>query len=210
MSLSRLWELVMDREACCDMVHGVSKSWTEWLNWTELNILFYTYATFCWSSNDRHLFSLFGFYEWCCYDCLCACVLSHVQLFVTLWTLACYVPLSMEFSRQEYWIVLAFPSLWDLPKPETKSASPALVGKLFTTEPPGLPFLSDCTVYNTSGTETIYHRLGLEPTCWDSNPAKTHSTWFQDLMKLRFLSWKTDNKMPWCFTAERIQWETKW
>ena len=29
MSLSRLWELVMDREACGDMVHGVAKSWTE-------------------------------------------------------------------------------------------------------------------------------------------------------------------------------------
>ena len=36
--------------------------------------------------------------------------------------------------------------------------------------------------------ETIYHRLGLKPMCWDLNPAKkTHSTWLQDLMKLRFL-----------------------
>ena len=92
---------------------------------------------------------------------MCACVLSHVQLFVTLWTVACYAPLSMEFSRQEYWIVLAFPSSGDLPKPEIKCASPTLVGRLFTNEPPGLPFLSDCTVYNTSGTET---------TDWDSNP----------------------------------------
>ena len=93
----------------------------------------------------------------------------------------------MEVSRPEYWIVSAFPSPGDLPKPEIKSASPALVGRLFTTERPGLPFLNDCTVYTTSGTETVYHRLGLEPTCWDSNPAKTHGTWFQDLMKLRFL-----------------------
>ena len=37
------------------------------------------------------------------------------------------------------------------------------------------------------GVETIYLRLGLEPTCWDSDPAKTNGTWFQDLMKLRFL-----------------------
>ena len=35
--------------------------------------------------------------------------------------------------------------------------------------------------------ETIYHRLELEPICWDSNPAKTHSSWFQGLMKLRSL-----------------------
>ena len=43
--------------------------------------------------------------------------LSHVRLFVTPWTVAYQAPLSMGFSRQQYWSGLPFPSPGDLPNP---------------------------------------------------------------------------------------------
>ena len=44
-------------------------------------------------------------------------------------------PLSIGFSRQEYWSRLPFPSSGDLPDPRTELTSPALAGGFFTTEP---------------------------------------------------------------------------
>ena len=57
--------------------------------------------------------------------------------FVTPWTVAHQVPLSMQFTRQEYWSGLPFPSPEDLPNPEIKRMSPALVDGFFTTKPLG-------------------------------------------------------------------------
>ena len=71
---------------------------------------------------------------------LCAQFLSHVRLFVTPWTVARQAPLSMEFSRQEYWSELPCPSAGDLPTPGIEPVSlvsPALAGRFFSTEPPG-------------------------------------------------------------------------
>ena len=58
--------------------------------------------------------------------------------FVTPWTLAHQVPLSMGFPRQGYWSVLPFLSPGDLPDPGIEAVSPAFVGRSFTTEPPGI------------------------------------------------------------------------
>ena len=44
----------------------------------------------------------------------------------TLWTVACQAPLSMKFSREQYWSGLPFPSPRDLPDPRIKPRSPAL------------------------------------------------------------------------------------
>ena len=52
--------------------------------------------------------------------------LSHVQPFVTLWTVAHKTPQSIEFFRQEYWSGLSFPSPGDLPDPGIEPGSPAL------------------------------------------------------------------------------------
>ena len=51
---------------------------------------------------------------------------SHVQLFVSLWTIAHQAFLSMGFPRQEYWSRLPFPSPGELPNPGIKLVSPAL------------------------------------------------------------------------------------
>ena len=68
-----------------------------------------------------------------------ACVISCIQLFVTLWAIAYQVPLFMEFSRQEYWSGLPFPPPGDLPDPGIKSVSSTLAGRFFTTVPPEKP-----------------------------------------------------------------------
>ena len=60
--------------------------------------------------------------------------LSCVQLFVTLWTVACQAPLSTGFFRQEYWSGLPLPPPEDLPNPGIELASPALAGGFFTDE----------------------------------------------------------------------------
>ena len=60
--------------------------------------------------------------------------------FVTPWTVACQIPLSIGFPRQAYWSRLASPSPGDLSDPGVEPTSPALASGFFTTEPPGKPY----------------------------------------------------------------------
>ena len=64
-------------------------------------------------------------------------ILCHVRLFATPWTVACKVPLSMEFSRQEYWNGLPFPSPGDLSAPGIKPVSLDWPADSLALEPPG-------------------------------------------------------------------------
>ena len=62
-------------------------------------------------------------------------MLSRVQLFVTPWTVAHQAPLSLEYSRQEYWSGLTCPPPGDLPDTKVEPTSlvpPALTGGFFT------------------------------------------------------------------------------
>ena len=82
MSLSKLWELVRNREAWHATVHEVTKSQTQLSDWTELT------DDCCLVALTKQLF---------------------VWLFVTPQIVAHHAPLPMEFSRQEYWSGLPFP-----------------------------------------------------------------------------------------------------
>ena len=90
-----------------------------------------TSNTICWFPYYLHDLSI-----WCHVH---ECILSHfsyVQLFVTLWTRTLQVPLSMGFSRQEYWSGLPWPPPRDLHNPGIEPVSltsPVLVGGFFTT-----------------------------------------------------------------------------
>ena len=66
-------------------------------------------------------------------------MLSHAQLFEAPWTVACQALLSMEYSKQEYWSRLPFPTSGNLPDPGIRTisfVSPTLAGRFFTSVPP--------------------------------------------------------------------------
>ena len=67
--------------------------------------------------------------------------LSRVQLFATPWTVACQAPLSMEFSRQEYWRGQPFPSPGDFPDPGIEPRSPTWQANCLPSELPGKPIV---------------------------------------------------------------------
>ena len=106
------------------------------INFSELQVI----------QNNSHYFKVKPILYVCVCVCVCVCVraraLSHfsrVWLFVTLGTVARQAPLSIGFSRQEYWSGLLCPASGDLPNPGVEPTSPVLASGFLTTEPPGKP-----------------------------------------------------------------------
>ena len=89
------------------------------------------------------------------YTCVHVCLsrFSRVQLFVIPWTTARQAPLSMGFSRQEYWSGLPCPPPGDLPDPGIKPTFPVLLADSSPTEPPG--------AVTYIGTHTVFFRFSI-------------------------------------------------
>ena len=90
---------------------------------------------------------------------LCEVLISQslclVRLFATPWTVVQQVPLSMGFSRQEYWSGLPFPSLGDLPDPGIEPRSPALQADSFSSEPSGKHYVKTYFDHDWNGRDSI-------------------------------------------------------
>ena len=137
-----------------------------------------------------------------CYVCKS---LSHVQLFVTPWTVDPQAPLSVGFSRQEYWSRLPFPPPGDLSNPGIEPMSPAFAGEFFTIEPPGKPHI------------IIKHLSKFtEHTTPQVNPHVDCGLWVIMMLSYKFLSCHKcpilvgdiDNKVGYACECVGNMWET--
>ena len=119
--------------------------------------------------------------------CLLFVCANHVHLFATPQTVACQAPLSLGFSRQEYWSGLPFPSPEDLPSPGMEVGSAALRVDSFPSEPPGKPSVPCSLVY-------IFY-------CFRFNPASKHPS-FRELSRPALLHEDCDPSDLCCFLSE--------
>ena len=117
----------------------------------------------------------------------------------TPWTVAGQAPLSMEFSRQEYWGGLPFPSPGDLPDPEIELGCPALQVYSLPSEPPGKSCLllcmcrALCCFSLTRDCHIVFQVVGhftLKRATWASScPSHYQHLWRLNMLNLHSLQW---------------------
>ena len=116
-------------------------------------------------------------------------MLSYVQLFATLWTVAHQIPLSMGFSRQEYWSGLLCPPQQDLPNPgigPLSLTSPALAGGFFTTSATWGALI--CCNSVAKSCSTLCHSMDCSTLCFPVPHyllefSQTHVHWVDDAIQ---------------------------
>ena len=96
--------------------------------------------------------------------------LCRVRLFATPWTVAYQAPPSMEFSRQEYWSGLRFPSPGALSNPGIKPGSPAVQADALPSESLGKPHLKNTNKINV-------HTSSVSSTLWDFTIQEAGLSW---------------------------------
>ena len=140
----------------------------------------------------------------CVYFILSCCMLSrfsHLLLFATLWTVAHQAPVSIGFSRQEYWSELPCPPPGDFPDPGIEPASltsPVLAGRFFTTS-------STKNMYRFDFVRCCEIGLQNDYICWHSHQQHrrqrglwTQKVWVKSWVPLKLFSVPIRNLvMPW-------------
>ena len=109
-----------------------------------------------------------GRFKYIFYECVLS-LISCVELFVILWTVAQQAPLSMGFSKQEYWSGLPWPPPGDLPDTEIHPASlisPALAGRFFTWRYLGSPYIIIHISRNISFRRHFWECVIIESKIW--------------------------------------------
>ena len=122
--------------------HHINRKW--WCQYLKsfscvLHVVLLWWGRLGWKMEDPQLLGLIISLGWQCIYTSEVKSLSRVRLSAAPWTVAYQSPQSMEFSRQEYWSGLPFPSPGDLPNPGIETSSPTLQADTLPSEPPGKP-----------------------------------------------------------------------
>ena len=105
---------------------------------------------------------------------------SHVQLFVTPWTVARQAPLFLGFSRQEYWSGLPYSPPGDLPDLGIKPGPPALQADSLPPEPRGKPRFYVNKPQKTISLKKIISPTSLSPVLWLFTAARAFPSWYNN------------------------------